>query len=104
MYKRQQIILDHGVAAIQQRTSELVAYLVAKLRDAGYQLTISGDPQQHAGIVMIQSAEHAKLVAALAEQGIIVDHRPGHVRVSPFFYTLETELDLFVERLQALSQ
>ncbi len=99
-----QIILEHGVAAIQQRTSELVAYLVAKLRDAGYQLTISGDPQQHAGIVMIQSAEHAKLVTGLAEQGIIVDHRPGHVRVSPFFYTLETELDLFVERLQALSQ
>jgi selenocysteine lyase/cysteine desulfurase len=38
-------------------------------------------------------------VRHLAERGIIVDHRPGHVRVSPHFYNLEAELDLVLEEL-----
>jgi hypothetical protein len=38
-------------------------------------------------------------VAHLGERGIIVDYRPGHVRVSPHFYNLESELDLVLEEL-----
>jgi len=30
-----------------------------------------------------------------------VDHRPGHVRISPHFYNTETEIDRCVEVLAA---
>ena len=94
-----QIILEHGVPAIRQRTQELVGYLVAKLRDLDYPLTMIDDPHQHGGIVMIREPNHAAVVARLAEHNIIVDHRPNHVRVSPFFYTTEAEIDRFVDAL-----
>jgi selenocysteine lyase/cysteine desulfurase len=48
---------------------------------------------------MVRHADPAGAVAHLAERGIIVDHRPGHVRVSPHFYNTEQELDRCVEAL-----
>jgi kynureninase len=39
-------------------------------------------------------------VAHLARSGIIVDHRPGHVRVSPHFYNTEEEIGFFLEKLR----
>ncbi len=95
-----QIILEHGVAAIRQRELELVADLVERLRAIGCRLSISADLQQHGGIVMIKAADPARIVKELAEQQIIVDHRPGHVRVSPYFYNTEDDHAALVAALQ----
>ncbi len=94
-----QLILEHGVAAIRQRELQLVADLVGRLREIDCALTMVDDPQQHAGIVMIRTASHAQIVSELAAQNIIVDHRPGHVRVSPFFYNTEEEHAILVAQM-----
>lgn len=94
-----QLILEHGVAAIRQRELQLVADLVGRLREIDCTLTMVDDPQQHAGIVMIRTASHAQIVSELAAQNIIVDHRPGHVRVSPFFYNTEEEHAILVAQM-----
>jgi selenocysteine lyase/cysteine desulfurase len=41
----------------------------------------------------------AGAVARLDEAGIIVDHRPGHVRVSPHVYNTDDEVDRVVAEL-----
>jgi kynureninase len=44
-------------------------------------------------------------VKALEARGILVDHRPeAGIRVSPHFYTLEDELDEFVEVMTELRE
>jgi selenocysteine lyase/cysteine desulfurase len=48
---------------------------------------------------MVRRDDPATAVKHLAEKGIIVDHRPGHVRVSPHFYNTEEELDRCVGAL-----
>jgi selenocysteine lyase/cysteine desulfurase len=42
------------------------------------------------------------VVDALADEGIIVDFRPGIVRCSPAFYTTEDEVTRLADRLAAL--
>ena len=42
----------------------------------------------------------AGAVAHLASRGIIIDYRPGHVRISPHFYNLESEVELVIAELK----
>ena len=93
-----QIILEHGVENIRARTQHLVADLVGRLREVDCELTMIDDSAHHAGIVMVRNDNHARIVTELAAQNIIVDHRPGHIRVSPFFYNTEAENAIFVEQ------
>jgi selenocysteine lyase/cysteine desulfurase len=53
---------------------------------------------------MIRHADPAGAVRRLAERGIIVDHRPGFVRVSPHFYNTPEEVDRCVDVLAELGR
>lgn len=98
-----QIVLGHGPAAIRARQLELVADLAGRLREIGCELKMPADPAAHAGIVMIRADDPGRIVKALAERDIIVDYRPGYVRVSPFFYNTEAENAQFVAALQEIN-
>ena len=97
----QEIIDDVGIDAIQASNRELTEKLLAGCREAGFALTVAGDPEKRSAIVMVQHADPPGAVAHLARSGIIVDHRPGHVRVSPHFYNTEEEIAFFLEKLRA---
>lgn len=98
----QEVIESVGLAAIEARNAGLARHLEDELHAAGFQLRMAEDPSQRTAIVMVAHARPSETVAALAAQGIIVDHRPGHIRVSPHFYNSREELDRFVEVLEAL--
>lgn len=95
----QELIDEVGVEAIAHRNRQLTEYLAAELTDAGFALRTPRSPEHRTAIVMVRHPDPAGAVRSLAERGIIVDHRPGHVRVSPHFYNTVEELDLFVEAL-----
>lgn len=95
----QEIIDEVGIEAIAARNRQLTEYLTAELNDAGFTLRTPRSPEHRTAIVMVRHQDPAGAVARLAEQGIIVDHRPGAVRVSPHFYNTVEELDRFVEAL-----
>ena len=76
---------DVGIETISRRNRQLTGHLA--------------DPEHRSAIVMVRHDDPAGAVANLAEQGIIVDHRPGHVRVSPHVYNTEEEIDRCVEAL-----
>ena len=96
----QEILDEVGIDAIEARNRELTNHLILGCREAGFDLTISEDPAHRSAIVMVRHDDPAGAVAHLADAGIIVDHRPGHGRVSPHFYNTESELDFFLERLK----
>lgn len=95
----QDIMNEVGIDAIARRNRALTARLVERAEAGGFALRIAAEPESRSAIVMIRHADPADAVARLAEQGIIVDSRPGHVRVSPHFYNLEEEIDRFVDVL-----
>ena len=96
----QEIIDEVGMEAIEARNRALTDQLLAGCHDAGFRLTIAADPGHRSAIVMVQHPNPPGAVAHLAKAGIIVDHRPGHVRVSPHFYNTEEEIGFFLESLK----
>lgn len=98
----QSIIDEVGVPAIRARNSELTEYLLARLEDAGFRVRGGATPEARSALVMIHHADPAAAVSHLAAHDIIVDARPGYVRVSPHFYNTRDELDHFVATLRTV--
>jgi selenocysteine lyase/cysteine desulfurase len=88
-----------GFDTIHARNRGLTDHLVERLHGSGFSLRMRDDPARRSNIVMVRMEEEARVVKALAEAGIVVDHRPGHVRVSAHVYNTESELDHFVDEL-----
>lgn len=94
-----EIIREVGMEAVRTRIAGLTEHLVAGLREGGWPLCISDDPERRSGIVMVRVDDSAATVHALAERGIIVDKRGEYVRVSPHFYNTAEESERFLRAL-----
>jgi kynureninase len=92
----QEIIDAIGIEAIRGRNAALTEHLIARLGEAGFEVRTATRPAERSAIVMVRHGDPAGAVRRLARDGIIVDHRPGYVRVSPHFYNTHDELDRFV--------
>jgi kynureninase len=97
----QEIIDEIGVPAIRDRNRGLTERLIERARGAGFQVRAAADPDARSAIVMIAAGDPATAVSHLDRAGIIVDARPGHVRVSPHFYNTEDDVDRVVDELTA---
>ena len=94
----QEIIDEVGLPAILERNRTLTDHLIGTAEDAGMSLTLA-EPANRTFILMIQHDDPSGAVKHLASHGIIVDYRPGHVRVSPHFYNTTDELDRCIDVL-----
>lgn len=92
-------IEEIGVPAIRQVTAGLVEDLVARARSAGFRPKVAATPDTRSAIVMLPYGDPAAAVRHLAEAGVVADARPGHVRLSPFFYNLQDDHVAALERL-----
>jgi kynureninase len=95
----QEIIDEVTVPGIRARNAYLTELLIEKARAAGFRIRGAQTPAARSAIVMIALDDPAGAVKRLGDQGIIIDYRPGHVRVSPHFYNLENELDVVIDAL-----
>lgn len=100
----QKRILDLGVDRIRRRNVDLVQDLLERLEDAGMTARVQGGADGadgHSALVMVERKKPKKDVARLERKhGIIVDDRPGCVRVSPHFYNTIDENAAFVAALK----
>lgn len=94
----QEILDEVGMRAVVARNRALTDRLIDGCRDAGLELAVP-EPDRRSAIVMVRHADPPEAVARLAAAGIVVDHRPGFVRVSPHVYNTEAEVDRCVRAL-----
>jgi kynureninase len=97
----QSIIEEIGIPQIRQRNHALTERLVELAGEAGLELLIAPTPDQRSAIVMIGDDDPKAAVRVLADRRIIVDARPGWVRVSPHFYNTDDEVDAVIATLVA---
>lgn len=93
------IVLEISVESICERTRYLTNDLVAQVRERGWKVRAPVEPERRSSIVMIEVEHPAEVVDALVARGIIVDHRPGLVRVSPYFYNTIEENTIVIEAI-----
>ena len=86
-----EMISEIGIPAIRSVTRELTDNLVDRAIDAGLNPKVCSEPDRRVAIVMIPAEDPHQSVARLAAKKIIVDARPGHVRLSPYFYNVEDD-------------
>jgi kynureninase len=99
-----EIVNEIGPQHLRQRTALLNQDLVRRLREHGYRLRIPADPERQAGITIVEIEEPLAITHSLAARGIIVDKRPGAVRVSPYFYNTMEENQAFVQALDEITK
>jgi len=84
-------IEEIGVPAIRAVTSGLTEDLIARAQAQGLRPKVAATPETRSAIVMLPFDDPAAAVRELAAQGIVADARPGHVRLSPFFYNVQDD-------------
>lgn len=94
----QELIDDIGIETIVARNRGLTEYAVGTAEAAGFELKLP-TREHRTSIVMIRHDDPPGAVRHLAERGVIVDHRPGYIRVSPHFYNTEEEIDRCIDQL-----
>jgi kynureninase len=85
---------------LRARQMELTGALVDALREMEMPPRLAGGPERHAGIVTVPVPDPPAAMQALARQRIIIDHRPGVVRLSPYFYNTFEDIDRAVAALR----
>jgi selenocysteine lyase/cysteine desulfurase len=80
------ILGEIGIPAVRAATMVLTEDLIAQAQVRGFSPRVASRAEDRSAIVMLPSTDPAADVRRLAEAGFIVDARPGHVRVSPYFY------------------
>jgi selenocysteine lyase/cysteine desulfurase len=98
------LVSELGPHAIRQRTTELTQDLVGQLREGGFNLRIPPRPDLHASITMVEATNPQGIVAELRNRAIVVDARPGGVRISPYFYNNSDDNRHLVGALEEVRQ
>ncbi len=94
-------VLDEvGIPEARAITLDLVDDLIEAAQAAGLTPRVAAEPARRSGIVMLPSDDPARDVRRLAGASIVTDARPGHVRVSPYFYNERDDTRALVELLK----
>jgi selenocysteine lyase/cysteine desulfurase len=86
-----EMICEIGVPRIRTVVSDLTEDLVERSLAAGFRPRMAARREDRSSIIMLPSADPAADVRRLSDGGVIADARPGHVRLSPFFYNTKDD-------------
>ncbi|MEO8635098.1 MAG: aminotransferase class V-fold PLP-dependent enzyme [Gemmatimonadales bacterium] len=93
------LLQEIGLPDVHATTRALAEEFIALATDRGLRPKVHPDPTRRSAIIMVPRREPAADVKRLAAAGFIVDARPGHVRVSPYFYNLPEDHRALLEHL-----
>jgi kynureninase len=96
-----EILADVGLEAIRRKSQRQTARLVALCDAKGFRVVSPREPERRGGSITVDVANGEAVVPALADRGVLCDHRPGAgIRISPHFYTKDGEIDAAVGALE----
>lgn len=93
-----QLLLEVGVEQAWQRSSQLHDLLRAGILAMGGRVVTP--ETAHGPMIAVASTDENALVAALAQERVIVSCRDGNVRISPHFYNNGSDVDRALAALQ----
>ena len=93
------VLEEIGLPEVQAATRHLTEDFIALAEARGLRPKVHADPARRSAIIMLPRRDPAADVKRLATAGFIVDARPGHVRVSPYFYNLPDDHRALLEHL-----
>ncbi|HEX9560548.1 MAG TPA: aminotransferase class V-fold PLP-dependent enzyme [Candidatus Dormibacteraeota bacterium] len=103
-----ELILEVGVEHIQERLRDLTDRILERCDAAGVKTFTPRDRNRRCGIVTLECDHPDEVEARLHADGVIVDSRPGRVRLSPHWCVTESELergmDLVLQHLGAATR
>ena len=103
-----ELILEVGVENIQERLRDLTDRILERCDEAGVRTFTPRERELRCGIVTLECEHPEEVEAQLHAAGVIVDSRPGRIRLSPHWCVTEAELergmDLILEKLQPSSE
>lgn len=94
-----EIVKEISVESICERTRYLTNDLIARAREKGWTVRAPSEPERRSAIVMLELERPGEIVQGLIERNIITDHRPGLLRVSPYFYNTIEENAIVIEAI-----
>jgi selenocysteine lyase/cysteine desulfurase len=94
------VLEELGAVEIRRATMALTEGLIDRARAAGLRPKVAATADSRSGIVMLPSDDPARDVQRLASASIVTDARPGHVRVSPYFYNIPDDFGELLELLK----
>jgi selenocysteine lyase/cysteine desulfurase len=95
------VIEEIGIPRIRVATAALTEDLVARARELGFRPKVARHAEGRSAIVMLPAEDPHAAVQRLASRHIVTDARPGHVRISPFFYNVPEDHVAALEALKA---
>jgi len=103
-----EMVLDVGVANIQERLRDLTDRILERCDEAGVKTFTPRERSKRCGIVTLECDRPEEVEARLHAAGVVVDSRPGRVRLSPHWCVTEDELergmDLVLDQVQAAAR
>jgi kynureninase len=100
-----ELILEVGVPNIQDRLRDLTDRILVRCDEAGVRTFTPRERARRCGIVTLECPQPEEVEAKLHADGVIVDSRPGRLRLSPHWCVTEEELergmDLVLDRVGA---
>jgi len=97
-----ELVLSVGVENIQERLRDLTDRILERCDQAGVKTFTPRERSRRCGIVTLESEQPEEVEARLHEQGVIVDSRPGRVRLSPHWCVTDEELERGMDLVLAL--
>ena len=99
-----ELILEVGVENIQERLRDLTDRILERCDEAGVKTFTPRERSRRCGIVTIECEQPDAVEAKLHAEGVIVDSRPGRVRLSPHWCItgpeLERGMDLVLDKVK----
>ena len=93
------VVEEIGPAEIRRRTMLLTEDLIDQARARGLHPKVAHAAADRTAIVTLPSDDAAGDVRRLADARIVADARPGHVRLSPYFYNVADDHRAAIECL-----
>jgi kynureninase len=89
-----ELILDRvGVDAICRRLRGFTTRILDRCEEAGVRTLTPREPEERCGVVALECDRPEEVEAALLAQKIVVDSRPGRIRLSPHWCLTQEEVD-----------
>jgi cysteine desulfurase/selenocysteine lyase len=96
-------LLELRIDRISNYVGSLVDRIYNGLEELGVTPLTTRSRSERAGIVSFESPNAAHLLAGLAESGIVAWGRDGRLRMAPYIYNTEADIDLLLDGLSKLT-